>query len=190
MSNKITQDQLKKVLDYDPETGVFMWIVSRKGVNAGGVAGIIVKDSGYRKIGIDGYKYRASRLAWLYMEGYFPEYTIDHINRIRHDDRWENLRHASQQCNVRNSNMMSNNTSGITGVSWYKRLQKWRVDIMVSGKNIFLGYFLYKTDAVRARWKAEVKHDFPNCNTTSSAYQYLQRKEVIALLVRSSEGVF
>lgn len=174
MSKKLTQEQLKGVLNYNPKTGNFTWIVSRKGVNIGVPAGIIDKDSGYRKIKIDGNQYRASRLAWLFIEGYFPENEIDHINRIKDDDRWENLRHVSRQCNVRNSGMIKTNTSGIKGVSWYKRLKKWRADIMISGKSICLGYFQNKKEAALARWNAEVKHDFPNCNTTSTAYLYLQ----------------
>ena len=168
----ITQERLKELLNYDPETGVFTWLVSRKGVNVGQPAGAI--GFGYRRIRIDGKLYKASRLAWLWMEGYMPEHDVDHRNRIRDDDRWCNLRHASRMCNMRNSSIRIDNTSNITGVSFCKERQKWAAYIVILSKRIFLGRFKSKLDAAHARWEAEVKHDFPNCNTTSTAFQYLQ----------------
>lgn len=175
MSNKITQEQLKRVLSYDPETGVFTWLISAGTVKAGKVAGSANIDRGYRNIKLRGLMYRASRLAWFYMEGYWPEYTIDHINRIKDDNRWENLRHVTQRCNVRNSKTRNDNRCGITGLHFHKGKQKWVAGITISGKTISLGNFKSKTDAARARWNAEVKHGFPNCNTTSSAYLYLNK---------------
>ena len=92
MNKKLTQKKLKKILKYNSETGVFTWLVSKSGIKRK-LAGSIDRE-GYRRIGIEGKNYSASRLVWLYMEGYFPEYQIDHINRIKNDDRWENLRHV------------------------------------------------------------------------------------------------
>lgn len=168
MPKKLTQSRLKELLHYDPEIGNFTW---REGNQ---VAGYINKHIGYRLIGIDGKYYNASRLAWLYMEGYFPENDVDHKNRIRHDNRWENLLHASHQCNMRNCKKRITNKSGITGVSWLKRDQKWRAGITIFYKSLNLGHFTSKFDAAHARWEAEVKYDFPSCNTTSTAYQYLK----------------
>ena len=170
----LTQSRLKEFLHYDPETGVFTWLASKgKGVKAGQIARCPVT-RGYKAIRIDGKLYRTSRLAWLYMEGYFPEKDIDHGNRIRHDDRWKNLRHVSHSCNMRNKSIYRNNSSGITGVSWDNQHKKWRVEIMTSGKSIFLGRFTSKLDAAKARWEAEIKYGFTNCNTTSTAYLYLK----------------
>jgi len=175
---KLTQKRLRELLHYDPIAGVFTWLISKKGTRANLVAGSVSKnkDNGYRRIKIDGNFYKTSRLAWLYMEGYFPENDIDHENRIRHDDRWENLRHVSRQCNTRNSSTRSDNTSGITGVMWHKAAQKWQARIMISGKGFSLGLFQSKTNAAMARWEAEKKYGFPNCNTTSIAYLYLQKR--------------
>ncbi len=171
----ITQEQLKEVLHYDPETGVF----TRTKKTVGGVkkypiAGHVNKSKGYREIFANGKLYRAGRLAWLYIEGYWPEHQIDHINRIKDDDRWSNLRHVSHQCNMRNSKVNIKNTSGIKGVSWSKKAQKWVAYIQVVPHYSHLGFFISKKDAAQARWEAEVEHGYPNCNTTSSAYQYLQ----------------
>ncbi len=170
----LTQERLKELLHYDPETGVFIWIKTLSNrIGNGEVAGT-VNNVGYRIISIDYSFYLASRLAWFYVEGYWPEYEIDHKDRIRHNDKWENLRHVSHQCNMRNCKIQRNNTSGITGVWWDEKCQKWRVRIMISGKHFHIGYFNSKINAAKARWKAEVKHGFPNCNTTSTAHLYIQ----------------
>lgn len=176
---KLTQARLKELLHYDLITGVFTWLISKKGTRNNLVAGSVSKnkDNGYRRIKIDGNFYKTSRLAFLYMEGYFPEHDVDHKNRIRHDDRWENLRHATRQCNARNSNKRSDNTSGITGVTWHKTAQKWQARIEISGKGFSLGLFQSKHDAAKARWQAEIKHGFPSCNTTSTAYIYLKERK-------------
>lgn len=175
MSDKITQERLKELLHYNPETGIFTRLKAlSSNAKKGDIAGGINSTTGYGQIRIDYKSYQASRLAWLYMEGYFPENQIDHINRIKHDDRWKNLRHVTNQCNSRNCNISKNNSSGITGIVWNKREHKWQARIMISGNQISLGYFKSKYDAARARWEAEVKHGFPSCNTTSTAFLYLQ----------------
>jgi len=177
--NKLTQKRLKELLDYNPETGVFTWKISRRGrSNVGEQAGY-VNQIGYHMIGVDYKLYQASRLAWLFMEGYFPEYDCDHINRIRTDNRWINLRHVSRQCNIRNSGRRSTNTSGITGVSWCKQYDKWVVGIGISGKVKHLGYFKDFTEAVKARWEAEIESDWPGCNSHSDAYCYLHTAQTI-----------
>lgn len=173
----LTQERLRELLDYDPETGVFTWRVSRRGAKKGCVAGSL--SHGYIHIRVDEKPYRAHRLAWLYMHGYFPENQIDHINRVRDDNRIINLREVSIQCNARNRGVRSTNTSGVVGVYWYKAIKKWRVQIKADGKNLHLGYYRNLPDAVLSRWNAEVKHEFPNCNSDSSAYQYLIDNKII-----------
>lgn len=179
---KLTQERLKELLHYDPDTGIFTWEVDRNNqIEAGNKAGTI-NNRGYQTIGIDGKVYKASRLAWLYIYGYFPENDIDHINRIRDDNRIENLRHVSRQCNMRNSKIYNNNTSGVTGVIWEMTTLnsgKWRAYIQPDKKLIHLGYFDDLIDAATARWEAEKKYNFPNCQTTSSAYLYLKENKCI-----------
>lgn len=176
----LTHKELIEILAYDSETGVFTW---RKSLNRatliGSRAGCIDKSHGYWRIQIFGKLYRASRLAWFYHHGYWPEHEIDHINKIRNDDRIKNLRHVSSVCNERNKNKSSRNTSGVVGVTWKKQRKRWCAFIKMPKKLIFLGYFKDFTDAVKARWQAEIRHDFPNCQTTSTAYLYLKDKGII-----------
>lgn len=176
---KLTQSLLKEILDYNPETGLFTWRVNKaRRIKIGNIAGCLDKQSGYMKIGIDNNLYLAHRLAFLWIDGYLPENDIDHIDRNRSNNRYYNLREVSQTCNSRNCNIAKNNASGITGISWYKRTNKWKAQIAMP-KVIGLGYFDTLSDAVKARWKAEIEHNFPNCNTTSSAYLYLKENGLI-----------
>ena len=99
----LTQEYLQHVLHYDPETGIWTWRnpISRSKMRPGDIAGRITSQ-GRRQIRIASGFYYSSRLAWLYMTGEWPEDQIDHINRIRDDDRWINLRAASQSQNSYN----------------------------------------------------------------------------------------
>ena len=178
MKEKLTQEKLKELLHYDPDTGVFTNKIDRgKRAKKGNVAGIFHVSTGYWQIYVEGKTYRAHRLAFLFMEGYFPENDIDHIDRNKINNKWNNLREVSTSCNVKNSNIRSDNTSGVKGV-WKNKKNKWIAEIKVP-KKIYLGSFDNLIDAVRARWNAEVKYNFPNCNTTSSAYNYLKEKGLI-----------
>lgn len=173
----LTQDRLKELLHYNPETGVFTWKICRnQNSKVGSVSGSISNIDGYRRMHIDTKMYKASRLAFLYMLGYFPENMVDHIDRVKDNDRWCNLRHVSRQCNARNQSISRANKSGITGVSWHKHHHKWWPQIAINQQKIHLGYYDTKIDAARSRWEAEKKYNFPNCNTTSSAYKYLKLK--------------
>lgn len=176
---RLTQIRLKELIDYNPDTGVFFWKKARGCAQKDSLCGSISKSDGYRYIRVDTKSYTASRLAHLYMNGYFPEHEMDHINRVRGDNRWCNLRHVTHQCNVRNSGIRKDNMSGITGIWWDKNRNKWYVRIDVSGKTIHIGRYENKKDAAKARWDAEVKYNFPNCNTTSSAYKYLKEKDLL-----------
>lgn len=179
---KLSQERLKEVLHYNPETGIFTWLLKKAGVPFGKRAGCLDDKgnaSGYRNIVIDQRKYSEHRLAWLYMKGYFPENDVDHINRDPADNSFQNLREVSRQCNIRNNGMSKRNKSGITGVTFDKELEKWRAAISVNYKYKHLGFYENKIDAAYARWQAEVKYGFPNCNSTSSAFKYLKHKEKI-----------
>lgn len=175
---KLTQEKLKELLDYDPATGIFINKIDRgKTAKKGNVSGY-VDLKGYLIITITLKRYKAHRLAFLYMEGYLPENQVDHIDRNKLNNKWDNLREVSQSCNMRNCNIAKNNKSGITGIYWDKRSNKWRSRI-TNPKRIHLGLFDNLIDAVKARWEGEVKHGYPNCNTTSSAYMYLKENGYI-----------
>lgn len=158
----ITQSRLKEVLDYDSDSGFFIWKVSRGSGRAGNVAGYL-HTQGYIRIVIDSRLHFAHRLAFLYMTGVFPENHTDHINGITHDNRWENLRPVTASENGRNQAKPKNNTSGITGVCWNKKSGVWQSGIRVDGKASHLGLFDHIFEAAAARKSAEIKHDFhPN----------------------------
>lgn len=101
----LTQKRLKELLKYNPDSGAFRWRVSwtRTRLPAG-----CIHSDGYRRIEIDGRRYLASRLAWLYMKGRMPENFVDHINRIRDDNRWANLRHVGKRGISRKNNFQLN----------------------------------------------------------------------------------
>lgn len=113
------QEQLKEMLEYNSTTGEFIWIERKQGRKFRQPAGRIKKSDGYREIGINGHLHLAHRLAWAYVYGDFPEGEqpfIDHINGKKDDNRIVNLKVSSAGENNKNKGMMSNNTSGVTGV--------------------------------------------------------------------------
>lgn len=155
----ITQSELKKLLHYNPDSGIFTWLVSRRGTaKAGTVAGFI-NCGGYLIISVKGKQYKAHRLAFLYMEGDIPV-QVDHKNHVKNDNSWNNLRAASYKINTKNRSLSSNNKSGFNGVAWNKPTKKWRVRIQVNGKYIYLGIFINIEDAISARKQANKKYNF------------------------------
>ena len=152
---ELTAEYLRSILDYDQESGVFTWKVrTSNNVKVGDVAGC-QNGSGYLLISVRSRLYQAHRLAWLYTYGVWPTYQIDHINRIRTDNRRANLREATNKQNQQNKSKSSNNTSGHPGVYWYKRDSKWRAEIKHNQKSIYLGYFSILEEALSARKAAE-----------------------------------
>ena len=135
-----TYARLREVLHYDTETGVFTWLKSGSGRRPDLTAGR-QHSEGYIHIGIDGRRYYAHRLAWLYMTGAFPKEQIDHKNADRSDNRWSNLREATQFQNNANARRSKRNKSGFKGVSWAKKHKKWTAHISVEGRQINLGLF-------------------------------------------------
>jgi len=156
----ITQSELKELFDYDKDSGLFTRV---KNQGSRGKIGDIAgskRNTGYIAIKAKGKQYQAHRLAWLYMTGEFPEYDIDHINHVRDDNRWENLREATRIDNCQNMSKSSANTSGCTGVTWNKENNKWLAYISIDGKRSYLGYHTEYSDAVNARKNAEVLYGF------------------------------
>lgn len=142
---KLTQEYVKLVLNYDPETGFLKKKKTRRTDWIGKKAGCI-GSGGYRVVNIHNIHYSAHRLAWLWMTGDDPE-EIDHINGNRDDNRFCNLRAASLTENRRNSKMKSTNKSGYKGVCWGKQHNKWRSTITVNRRHIHLGLFNCPTAA-------------------------------------------
>ena len=155
----LTQERLKEILHYCPEIGAFTWLKSMGRCRAGGFAGC--KDlHGYIMVGIDKKLYAAHRLAFLYMTGSLPKDHTDHINQVRHDNRWKNIREVTQAGNNKNKSVRKDNKSGFNGVYWCKHLNKWVSQIGIDGKIISLGNFMEKSDAIEARKAANIKYGF------------------------------
>jgi len=159
--NHITQQELKEKINYNPITGIFIWIKPPPHRSD-----LILKQAGdigpngYRRISFAGSRYKAHRLAWIYVYGEFPNGEIDHINGARTDNRICNLRSVTRTENARNSSLPSNNTSGVIGLSWSKARRKWEAKIKVNQKTIHLGRFADKQDAINARQAANIKYGF------------------------------
>lgn len=154
----ITADELRALLDYDPETGVFKWRVntSRK-IRSGDTAGT-TNERGYVRVGINKRMYAAHRLAWLHVHGLWPHDQIDHINGDRGDNRIANLRIATGSQNCRNTTCHRDNRSGVKGVTFEKRRRKWKAQILVSGRHRNLGCFDRIEDAASAYRAAAREH--------------------------------
>ena len=119
----LTQVKLKTYLEYTPDTGLFVWKIKlSNSIGKGSVAGS--EDAyGYIQIELLGFAYKAHRLAWFYMTGEWPKDQLDHENRVRNDNRWNNLREASQTQNSQNQSTSYNTTSGLKGA------YKWLVSV-------------------------------------------------------------
>ena len=154
--SRITAEELRSLVRYEPETGFFYPLVLwHNKLWPNKPLGCLNK-AGRRKLVISYQQYYASHLAWLYMTGEWPDFEIDHRNRIKSDDRWENLRLATHQQNNQNIGPQRNNTSGVPGVSRARGL--WRAYIKVNYQQLQLGRFETFEDAVAARKAAELKH--------------------------------
>jgi len=141
------QEMLHRLLDYDPDTGIFMWKQKRKGIKTGIPLGCD-NGFGYLRITVTGKSEYAHRLAWIYSYGYWPTETIDHINGNKSDNRIANLRMATYAENSQNKRTaQSNNKSNILGVSWHKKANKWQVHICTDRIRKYLGLFDDKYEA-------------------------------------------
>lgn len=139
MSN-LTQERLKELLSYNHETGVFTWMVTRSWrAEAGTVAGRENITTGYIEIQIDGHRYKAHRLAWLYVHGEQTSKQIDHVNQNKTDNRIANLRPATRSENKMNVGINKANSSGVKGVS--RKDNKWCAAAQINGKKHWLGRF-------------------------------------------------
>jgi len=140
MSHDLTQVTLKEMLHYDPTTGIWTWLkdTTKTGPRRIGTAAGATDKRGYRLIGLFGKRYRAARLAFLYMTGEWPKHTVDHKNHITDDDRWDNLRNATY--NENNVNVRRKRKYALPrGV--VKHGRKFRAQTKVNRKHVCIGSF-------------------------------------------------
>jgi hypothetical protein len=172
----INQQKVKSLFDYDKDTGILSWKsdICQNGVTAGREAGSIDLN-GYRNVTIDRKVYYVHRIIWLYVYGYYPENSLDHINRKPGDNRINNLREISGSCNLRNSKVFSTNKTGIKGICFDSKNSKWRVQMTVNYVALNLGRYTDFTEAVCVRLATEQCLDWNSCDANSSAYQYVKK---------------
>jgi hypothetical protein len=164
----LTQADLKKLFNYNPETGEFIKLISTGCSKVGNIAGCLDKH-GYITIRISGKNYSAHRLAWLYVYGYFPENSLDHENRKGTDNRICNLREVSNQCNMRNSKIHCDNKSGFKGV--FRSSGKWQAQIRINKIAVYLGKHSTFLEAALHRLAAEQCLSWGDCDSQMNTYK-------------------
>ena len=131
-----TQEQLRKLHDYNPDTGIYYSKLHKKPIGSP-----TRKRCGLRTR-VNKIEYRLHRLIWVWMTGDDPgNDVIDHINGDPFDNRWSNLRRCTRGENQMNRKCNSNNASGYKGVSWAADTQKWQVSIGYKGVVYYLGQY-------------------------------------------------
>lgn len=153
----LTQEILKELVHYNPDTGIFTYL---KQTNPRAVVGQIagsVQRCGHLSMQYKKKQYQLHQLAFLYVLGYLPN-EVDHINRISDDNRWENLRVCNRTQNSYNSSIRSDNTSGTKGISFNKATKKWRVRMYINGIPRQLGSYTDKDEAIRMNMEFRKLH--------------------------------
>lgn len=145
--------QLVEALAYEPISGLLTW---RRNVGhvvqAGDIAGSFDK-KGYVQVGFQGKTYRGHRLAWFLKTGVWPACHIDHKNLIKSDNRWENLRQATNSQNAANTRALGGLPKGVT-----RHKGKYQAQIQANGRNHYLGLFASPADAHGAYMAAAKVH--------------------------------
>ena len=162
MSNTdLTAEDVKKILDYRPETGELVWRErTARCVRVGDVAGCVDVHGyitvGIRKLGVRKRIYKAHRLVWLIAHGSWPNGLIDHIDGNKSNNQLNNLRLVNgtgNSENVRRPN--KRNQSGFMGVIFVNN--RWRASITVQGKTQYIGTFNAPEQAHQAYLEAKRK---------------------------------
>ena len=168
----LSRADVMKVLCYSPDTGELRWRVttaprSQKGCLAGNI-----NDKGYLRIGLKGRQYLAHRVAWLYMTGAWPEHEIDHINHVRADNRFSNLRVVTHAENAKNQSLHCVNKTGRIGVTQCKKTGKWKVHLDSGGKRITRSGFASMEEAAEVRARLEAEFGFHSSHGAKSSNKY------------------
>ena len=159
----LTAAYANSLFTYNPETGHLLFRVITKWHKAGGHAGGIqrTRTNKYLQVWIHGRLYKVHRVIWLMVTGRWPSTQIDHIDGDGTNNKLNNLRDVTNRTNCQNQRQSRNNTTGTTGV--YCSGSKWRVYIGVNGRDVYLGSFTNKDDAIAARQTASVEYGYhPN----------------------------
>lgn len=149
----LTHDRLTELLDYNKDTGFFTWKLHRYRYAAGTKAGSCNKGRIY--IELDSQCYTAARLAFFYVTKEWPKGQIDHINCVKDDNRWCNLRDCTQSQNQANRPARKNKKVPLKGVVLRKKLPKpYLAQICANGKTTHLGCYSTAEEAHKAYCRA------------------------------------
>lgn len=152
----LTQEILHDLFRYNKQVGLLIRRYKRGKAEAGTSSTAKDRD-GYLVVGIKGKLYRAHRVIWFYVHGSWPKGDIDHINRVKDDNRIHNLRDVTRSQNKQNQGPSKNCKSGIKGVYWCNQSSKWRAGICHQGRQWVIGEYktieaaasAYATEAAR-----------------------------------------
>ncbi len=146
---------LTKVI-VDPDKGSIKWAMDIKSVKKGDEAGY-VDVAGYRACKHKGFKLKCHRVIFYYVNQWLPA-QLDHINRVKDDNRIDNLRATTASLNARNIGVRKTSKSGITGVFFNKVRNTYQAQITVNCKQLHLGNHKTIESATQARKEAELKY--------------------------------
>lgn len=149
--------ELLKAVHYDPGTGIWTRLIDVPNCPAGQRADVTCIKGAYRRVRLLGKSFLAHRLAVFYMTGKWPPNKVDHRDTDGTNNRWTNLREATQKQNSHNSRTPRTNKSGFKGVFWSKGRRRWCAQIKLK-KNTHLGYFDSALAAHEAYVAAAQKH--------------------------------
>jgi len=169
----ITQAEVKQLFSYK-DGELIRKTYSSSNAKPGEAAGT-VHSKGYRITVINKKPYQNHRLVWLWWKGYLPENPLDHIDRNRLNNRIENLREVSRQCNARNANIRIDSPTGINGITRQSGYKHWKVQIRVDGHTYYLGSFRSFSEAVATRLAHEQALDWAGCDSSSAAFMYIRQ---------------
>ncbi len=173
----ITQERVRELFKYDPNTGDLIRRIRVKGPRTGSAAGVVCKckdTGGHIIVMVDGKRYPAHRLIWLYVYGYMPEHLIDHKNGVPDDNRLCNLREASHRCNNQNCRLRKDNKTGFPGV-FMKGNGRYEAYIRVDRKQYCLGTYDNRLEAALARLTAEIQCPEWTCNYQSEIVKRIKQ---------------
>lgn len=150
MRNDLTAEQVREKFLYDPDEGLLRYsqatVRQCRIVPPGSIAGGVNKE-GYRRVLVNGVHYRASRIIWLWMTGKWPVHKIDHKDCDTLNDKWDNLREASDSQQKQNNRRRKDNKTGYKCVIYDKERDKYRWQVVVNGKRIKGQRFASVTEA-------------------------------------------
>ena len=154
-----THERVKACFYYDPMSGALTWRIRQGKAIPGQRAGRVMPN-GRRELRLDGQHYYTYRLAWFYMTGKWPVDQIDHRDTNPGNDSWRNLREADHSLNQQNQvkARTTNKSTGVLGVSWSEKDQRFVPKITVKGRMIRLGSFKELNDAALVYLTAKQIH--------------------------------